>query len=209
MFWPGSLHILILHFCFHSFLFLHVTVPQFPTARFGCHTLQHFTDSENYVLIIKYCSTSGSCWNYWEYSYWLHRSHLWYCPKNIRLTANALCVCSENVTWTYLESPNCTVSLPELLNIHKTWTNVEKAQIPPTNKFPDGKRRHAQGNQTNQTLIQRCLAMPVLSLVKKVVCTQSPLFLFQSSDPSVEKPVFQRYHVTHIKMPFSWRKDLA
>lgn len=95
------------------------------------------------------------------------------------------------------------VSLPKLLNIHKSWTHVETAQIPPTNKFPDGKRRHEQGNQTKQTLIQRCLAMLVLSLVKKDVSTQSFLFLFQSSDPSVQKSVFHRYQETHTKIPFS------
>lgn len=83
VFWPGSLHTLILHFCFHSFLFPHVTAPQFPTAGLGCHALQDFMDSENYMLIIKYFSASGSCWNYRDYSYWLHRRLLCYCPKNI------------------------------------------------------------------------------------------------------------------------------
>lgn len=69
VFQPGSLHILILHFCFYSFLFLHVTAPQFPTAGLGCHTLQDFMDSENYMLIIKYFSASGLCWNCRDYSY--------------------------------------------------------------------------------------------------------------------------------------------
>lgn len=56
-------------FPFISILLLQVTVPQFPTARLGCHILKDFMDSENYMIIIKYFSASGSCWNYQDYSY--------------------------------------------------------------------------------------------------------------------------------------------
>lgn len=91
VFQPRSLHILILHFCFLSFLLLHVTAPQFPTVGLGCHTLQDFTDSENYMLITKYFSASSSCWNYRDYSdpqeasVLLPKKHLTYCKCTLCL----------------------------------------------------------------------------------------------------------------------------
>lgn len=89
------------------------------------------------------------------------------------------------------------MSLPNLLNIHKSWTDKEKTQILPTNKFPDGKRWHIQRNLTNQNPAQKFPAIPVFSLVKKDVGTLSPHFLCQTSDPLIRKAVIQRYHVTH------------
>lgn len=205
-FWPGSLHILILRVLFPLFPIPACHTPTILSSRVWLSYFARF-HSEYYMLII----------NHWspvllDHVGIIENTHIsstaGFCgaaQKTSDLLQMRSVFCSEHVTWTYLESPSCRVSLPSLLNIHKSWTNVEKAQIPPANKFPDGKRRHAQGNQTDQTLIP-CNPS---ALVKKDVGTHSPLFLCQLSDPSIQKSVFQKYHVTHREMPLSWRKDLA
>lgn len=154
MFWPGSLHILILRVLFPLFPIPACHAPTILCSRVWLSYFARF-HSEYYMLII----------NYWspvllDHVGIIENTHIsstaGFCGAAQR-TSDLLQMrsgfCSEHVTWTYLEPPSCRVSLPSVLNVPKSWTNVEKAQIPPANRFPDGKRRHAQGNQTDQTLI--------------------------------------------------------
>lgn len=62
------------------------------------------------------------------------------------------------------------VSLPKLLNIHKSWTNVEMAQIPPAKK-----KLQMEKEDLHKKIrpIRPNLEMPLLSLVKKDVLTVS------------------------------------